>query len=171
MRNKLFNKLNIPNLSFRSSFFLICASVLSWVRSECQWRYHFLLTAHYFSERGFRRYVVTGSLESRINLHESPVSQAHQVVLEAQGPLLFLYPLALRVAHAHQAPPDSVIEPEWRVGGHQEKQSERQLNNKILSFMWPTERGWWVRQPVVLRSQWKALTKPFFSISFYSSWT
>lgn len=46
------------------------------------------------------------------NLHESPVSQALQVILGALGPLLFLYLLALQLAHAHQAPPDSVTETE-----------------------------------------------------------
>ena len=55
----------------------------------------------------------------KINLHESLVFQALQVGLEAQGLLLFLCPLALQSAHAHQAPPDSVIKRGRQAGKNQ----------------------------------------------------
>lgn len=52
------------------------------------------------------------SLETKINLHEIPVSQALRGVLGAQGPLLFLCLLVLQLVHNHQAPPVSVIDRE-----------------------------------------------------------
>lgn len=83
----------------------------------------------------------------KINVHESPVSQALRVVLGARGPLLFLCPQALRLAHAHQAHPDSVTDTE-----NQEKQSEGRFSYNLVSLILPTERGHKVRQPVVFRS-------------------
>lgn len=96
-------------------------------RPECQRKHHFPLTAPYFKKYNFIKNVVSGSLENKINVHESPVSQAGQLVLGAQGPLLFLCPLALRLAHAHQAPPDSVTEPE-KERQATKKNRVRQLN-------------------------------------------
>lgn len=83
------------------------------------------------------------------NLLESPVSQAHQVVLGAQGPLLFLCLQTLRLAHTHQAPPDGVTEPEKKRQITRKNQG-KQLNLIISSFIGPT--GGQVRQPAVLRS-------------------